>query len=320
MYKLIRYYNQNKDKILKTILIIVFIIGIIQLLNYLIKLKNEKNISKLNVLTNYINNDISQELVSDKSLISGQSVSSTKLKQDTDIINEFVENCNNQNFEGAYKLLTEECKEVMFPTLQDFYDIYYVSIFNNEKRIYTIENWTGNIYQVRFTEDLLATGKITGNETKQDYITIINEDEDIKLNINSYIGRENSNIKTTHKDIEITVISVDKYMDYEEYNLSIKNNSSNAILLDTSDDAKSVYLLDKNNMKYYFYNNEINTHKLVIESEFINKLTIKFNNPYISTRKINYLVFSKLVLNYEEYVELKQITDFNNFYEYRIEV
>ena len=318
MYKLIRYYNQNKDKILKTILIIVFIIGIIQLLNYFLKENNNQIIPNLNIIQS--NNQINEELISDKSVISGQSISSTKLQQDTEIINEFVEKCNEQDFKGAYDLLTDECKEVMFPTLQDFYDIYYISIFNNEKRLHTIENWSGNIYQVRFTEDLLATGKITGNETKQDYITIIREDEDIKLNINSYIGRENSNKKTEHKNIEMTVISIDKYMDYEIYNLSITNNSENTILLDTSDNAKSVYLLDRNNMKYYFYNNEIVDVSLIVESQFSTKLQIKFDNPYISTRKIKNLVFSHLVLNYGQYLDVKDITDFQNFYEFRVDV
>ena len=37
MYKLIRFYNQNRKKIFKIILIIVLIIGLIQLLNYFAK-------------------------------------------------------------------------------------------------------------------------------------------------------------------------------------------------------------------------------------------------------------------------------------------
>ena len=44
MYKLIRFYNQNRRKIWMTILIIVFIIGIIQLLNYLAKSNNKGKI------------------------------------------------------------------------------------------------------------------------------------------------------------------------------------------------------------------------------------------------------------------------------------
>lgn len=316
MYNLIRFYNQNKKKILRTILIIVLIIALIQLLNFFVKENAGQKNQKLNIISNQIN----QELISDKSAISGQSISSTKLKQDTDIINEFVEKCNSKDFNEAYKLLTEECKEVMFPTLQEFYDIYFMTIFNNEKRIHTIQNWSGNIYQVRFTEDLLSTGRIDGNETIQDYITIKNENGEKKLNINNYIERKNLNQKTEHKNIEVTVISVDKYVDYEEYNLSIKNNSEDAILLDTSDDTKSVYLLDKNNMKYYFYNNEINTNKLVIQSQFTNNLKIKFNNSYSSSRNINYMVFSKLVLNYEEYLKIKDITEFNNFYQLKINI
>lgn len=318
MYKLIRFYNQNRKKIFKIILIIVLIIGLIQLLNYFAKNpQNKGNIQQGNIIT--INNRVNDELVSDKSIISGQSVGTTKLKEDKDIIKQFVEDCNNEDISSAYKLLTNETKELMFPTLQDFYNIYYMPIFNQQKKIYTIENWNASTYQVRFTEDILATGRLNGGETKQDYITVAREDGQYKLNINSYIGRKNRNKKTEYKDIVINVTSIDQYMDYEVYNLSIKNNSGNSILLDTSNDIQSIYLLDDNDTKYYFYNNEVIENKLIVESQFINNLQIKFNNSFTSSRTIRSLVFSKLVLNYDEYKEIENKDNYE-FYNYIVNV
>lgn len=311
MYKLIRFYNQNRRKILITILIIVFILGIIQLLNYFSKInvigKETPNITVNNAETN-------QGLVSDKSAISGQSVSSTKLEKDTKIIGEFVEYCNKGDINSAYGILTNECKENMFPTIEDFNNIYYSKLFDGYKT-YTIENWNGNTYQVRFTGDILSTGDLSNNVTKQDYITVVKKDEETKLNINNYVGRTNSNKVTEYKNIKVTVKNIDTYMDYETYNLSIQNNSENTILLDTSDDTKSVYLLDSKDMKYYFYSNEIIENRLIVKSKFTNNLEIKFSNSYSSSRSIEKLVFSKLVLNYDEYkiLENKEGYEFNQF-------
>lgn len=318
MYKLIRFYNQNRKKIFKIILIIVFIIGIIQLLNYFTRVNKEQQVNQNTTITEEDN--ISQELVSNKSAISGENVSSAKLKKDTDVINKFVEYCNQSDLNSAYDLLTNECKEEMFPTIEDFSNIYYSKIFSGDKKTYTIENWSGSVYQVRFTGDILSTGNLSNSETKQDYITIVKENGENKLNINNYIGRNNLNKTTEYNDIKITVTRIDTYMDYEIYSLSIENNSENDILLDTSDDTKSVYLLDSKNMKYYFYGNEIVKNRLIIESKFTNTLQIKFSNSYSTSRNIKNLVFSKLVLNYDEYNNLENKDEYNDFYQFRVDV
>ena len=316
MYKLIRFYNQNRRKILMTILIIVFILGIIQLLNYFIKVNKKNEVNQKNTIIEKNNNNT--ELISNKSAITGESVSSTKLKSDTETINEFIKYCNEKNINSAYEMLSSECKEEMFPTIEDFNNIYYSKIFNGNKKTHTIENWSGNIYQVRFAGDILSTGNLKDDETKQDYITTVRENGEKKLNINNYVGRNNLNKTTEDKDIKITVTRVDTYIDYEVYNLSIQNNSENDILLDTNDDTKSVYLLDSKNMKYYFYSNEVIQNRLLIKSQFTNNLQIKFISSYSSSRRINSLVFSKFVLDNDKYKNNKE--EYKEFYQFRVDI
>ena len=205
MYKLIRFYNQNKKQIIKIILIIVFVIGIIQLLNYLVGKKN--SVDNVQINTSYVNNQTS-EIVSDKSLVSGQTIASETIKKDSEIIKQFVESCNQNNVEQAYELLTNECKENMFPTIDDFKRIYCYEIFNSYKT-YTVENWTSNTYQIRYTGDILGTGNLDNNETRQDYITVVNKNGEKKLNINNYIGRNSLNRTTNYDDIKVVVTSVD---------------------------------------------------------------------------------------------------------------
>lgn len=318
MYRLMRFYNQNRKKIWMTILIIVFILGGIQLLNYFAKENKLNNANKNNNINR--ENSIKQELVSDKSSISGSSISSTILNKDVEVINEFVKYCNENNLNSAYEMISADCKEEMFPTIQDFYNIYYSKLFDGEKKTHTIENWTGNIYQVRFSGDILSTGDLTNNEIKQDYITINVENGEKKLNINNYVGRTNLNKTTELHNVKITVEKVDTYMDYEIYNLLVQNNSENDILLDTSDDTKSVYLLDSKNMKYYFYGNEILQNKLIVESGFKKSLQIKFTNSYSSSRKIKSLVFSKFITNYDEYKNLENKEEFKDLFVFEVNV
>lgn len=314
MYKLMRFYNRNRKKIFRIILIIVFIFVILKLLNYFTKIKANKKIEEtVNNIDNALTTNNST-LISDKSSISGASIQSSKLKKDTDIINQFMDYCNNGDVSNAYNLLTDDCKKEMFPTIQDFSNIYYSSLFNGERKSYTIENWENDTYSVRITSDILSTGNLKGDETRQDYITII---ENSKLNINSYVKKLNVNKKTSDKNITITVNYINVYMDYEIYDITIQNNTNDTILLDTNDDTKSVYLLDKNNMKYYFYNNELIKEKLLIQSNFKTNLQIKFDNSYKEKRNIESMIFTKMILNYNEYKDEKD-KDKYNYYTFKV--
>lgn len=317
MYKLIRIFNQNRRKILIVILIIVFVIFIIQLLNYFAQNKQNNYNKQNNIIMKNTNN--TGELISNKSAISGENVSENKLKKDTDIIKKFLNYCNEGNKESAYEMLTDECKEVMFPTIQDFENIYYSNIFNGEQKNYTIENLMGDTYEVKFSGDILGTGKLD-EEDRLDNITLIKEGQDYKLNINNYVERKEKNKTTEDKKIRITILNVDTYMDYEVYNLSIENNSDHTIMLDTNDDSKSVYLEDSKKMKYYFYNNEIIQNRLEIQSKFKGNIQIKFNNSYSSSRSIKNLVFSKIILDYDSYKNLQNKDDYDDFFEFKVNV
>ena len=313
MYKLIRFFNQNRKKIVRVILIIAFAFIILQILNYLIKIKyendNEKNtnviINQNNSISNYNNS-----LISDKSMISGSSISSTKLKSDTDIIDKFMTYCNNKELEKAYDLLSEDCKDELFNSKEEFNKLYLSKLFDN-KKTYIIENWTNNTYSVRITEDILSTGNLNNNITKQDYITIVEENNEKRLNINNYIGRTEVNKVSSDNNIKITVLAKDTYFDYEIYSFKIENNSNNMVLLDSKNNTKSIYLLDNNGMKYYFYNNEIPDSKLKIQSQGIVDLKIKFNKAYSSTREIKSINFLKVVLDYKDYMNTQNKDDYD---------
>ena len=315
MYKLIRFYNQNRKQIIKIILIIVFIIGIIQLLNYLIS-KNNNSDNNIQTNTSYVNNQTS-EIVSNKSLVSGQSLSSTTIKEDNEIIKQFVEFCNKGDVNSAYELLTDECKESMFPTIEDFERIYCSYIFTSYQT-YTIENWTSDTYQVRYTGDILGTGDLDNNVTKQDYITVVNKDGEKKLNINNYIGREILNKEIENNDIILNLIQKDIYMDYEVYKITIKNNTGKSILLAPEDKTNTIYLQNTNGGKFYAASSELLKEELLLENNYIHTIDVKFNKTYSYSNNIECLAFSNVVLDYEEYLNLDDKDKYEDIYNLQI--
>ena len=316
MYNLIRFFNQNRKKIFWIILIIVFLLLLIQLLDWI----SQNKTSKVgNIVNNSVINSKSNELVTDKSLVSGQTISSSNLELATNTINKFVNYCNNKEFQKAYDMLTDDCKEVMFSSINSFERIYYNGNFNGEKKSITIENWIGNTYKVNFTGDILSTGDLTNLATNEDYITIIENEDEFKLNINGYISRKELNKSKKYEGLEIKIETVDTYMDYEIYNLSIINDTEHAIFLGDCNNTEAIYLLDSYEMKYDFYGNEIAQNKLIISSNNKTNLSIKFSNVFSSTRKIEKLIFSEVIFNYNQYYRMENKEDYEGIYKFIID-
>lgn len=311
MYKLMRYYNQNRKAIWQIILIIALVILVIQLINSFVKSSMQKensiSIKEENVIDN-INNNLNSVYVEDnKTSLSGENISSSVLKRNTEIIDEFFEKCNNMDFEGAYDMVSNQCKEEMYSDLESFKSNYCMKIFDGNSKSISIEPWTGSIYKITIKDDMLATGQNNNTDVKQDYITIEKtENDEYKLNINSYLGNEEIKIGTTKDNISITVKSRDTFMEYVIYTFEIENNSDKEILLDRRLHPETIYLQDEKEVKYPAYNTELTDPQLTIESKARKTIRIKFYSRFVSTKVIDRIVFSDVVLNNEEYKDFEQ--------------
>ena len=124
---------------------------------------------------------------------------------------------------------------------------------------------TGDTYKIRIISDLLATGK-KAEDTRQDYVTIKKVNGEEKLNINSYVGQKEIQQTTEKDNIIMEVLNKNTYMQYEEYTIKVTNNKESDIILDTRTEAKTLYLQDKNGMKYSSYSHELTKPMLTIPS------------------------------------------------------
>ena len=300
MYRFIRWYNQNRKIIWIIIGIIALVILVIQLFNYWSKVDNEKILQETNQIQN--SNEVKEynsvTLDETQSTITGENLSSDQLSE-VDTIDMFIEYCNNQQISEAYALLTEDCKQEMYSTEEVFREAYYDKVFENTKKNVGVENWIDNIYKISINDDFLSTGKYTKENTKQDYITVEEQDDTYKLNINNYIGKKEINKSNEQDGIQIEVLEEKTYMDYQIFKIRVKNNSENAIILDDRQDINAMYIEDKNGIQYPAYTHEIGEADLEVSPRETKEIEIKYYSKYGSEKEIDKLVFYRVILNYK---------------------
>jgi len=302
MYKFIRYFNQNREKIVRIIIIIIFGLLLIQFFNY--RAANNSSYTNQNISNQGQKIDAIPKNINTNSVIAGNS-GVTASKTEAEVIKQFIEYCNNGNISDAYNMISQECKEILYPTLESFKQNYYSDNFENSKN-YNIQNWIGSIYKVDLKQNILHTGKPT-SETKQDFITVVYQNNQYKLNINNYISRTNLNIHDIIENIEIKIKHKDTFMNYETYTLEIKNDNNKDIYLDNLENTSTMYIVDENNVKHMAYSHETSKEQLQIFAHSQKEIQIKFSNSYISGREILKMTFENVIFD-ETKNECKQIS------------
>lgn len=285
MKKIIQYWNQNRLKIIIILIIIVFIFALIYTTNIILSQSETNEINENTAIVNYTGPT--------ESVVTGEEMTQDQTQM-VPTLNQFIDYCNEQKIEEAYALLSDECKEELYPQLADFQESYYNQVFGGQKKNVNIENWVGNIYRIEINDDFLATGIYNKDNTIQDYITItIDGNGNNKLNINGYVGREEIDKTNNYENIEITALRSNSYMNYETYTFRIVNNSENEILLDSS----SMYIEDENETRYSVYTHELSIEELTVGPKQTKEVTVKYYNQYGSTKIIERIVFERIILN-----------------------
>ena len=255
-----------------------------------------------------------------ETVISGSNVEETDFKEENNLVQEFVEYCNNGNIEEAYNLLTNECKEKIYPTLSSFKNGYYNVIFGGEEKEYNLQSWVNNgnyhTYRIRFLEDFITTGNYDDSVKYEDYITIVTNGDKKELNINSYIKTESIEKQAKIEEIEVISISKDIYMDYEIYLVNIKNISDNDILLDSLENNANIKLLGSNGAEYKLEKTNIKSVNLKLISNEKKNIKLKFIKQYGSEVSDAGILFKRVILDYQKYLDSKN--DYNNYKEIEI--
>ena len=314
MNRIRRFYNQNSRGIWIVGLIIILIFVVLKLIDYWTgeRLKEENKLVNNTVQDIVTDNNIN--LQTNKSAVTGESKSADSLNVEVQTIQTFLNNCTSGNIEEAYNMLTDECKEEMYNSVDDFYKFYCESTFKEKNMNFNVENWINSIYKVMIDGDILATGKDNGDTSVQDYITVRRVKDEYKLNINSYIRRDTLKKEKEDDNIKIEVINRDVYKDYESFDIKVKNNTGKDILLDPKQDITSMYIEDSKSVQYSSYNHELTLAQLFLESGQEKEITIKYYSSYNSSKNIQKLVFSKVIIGFNRnnsYINGEKVSELN---------
>jgi len=239
------------------------------------------------------------------SIVTSNYLDEAEYKENNTVVDKFIDFCNNNNYESAYELLSDECKKELYPSLTDFEEKYCKKYFSSKKQ-YNLQSWVNgeeyNTYKIRIIDDLLVTGDYSDSKKYEDYITINDEG---KININGYIKNEKID-KAIEKDgIKIYIDEVNIYMDYEEYDINVTNNTDNKILLDTlKNNKRTLNVISSSNNIYPIM--DMSYLDIMVNAKESKTISLKFDKDYALLDTSAYIQFSQIISNYSEFIKDKE--------------
>jgi hypothetical protein len=124
-------------------------------------------------------------------------------------IEEYVNYCNNNDFDKAYNMLSTDCKKYAYPDFNDFVD--HVLTLMPTKKQYSIQNYSNlsntYIYSISYTDDFLATG-LTNSEysyTEEKMAFMKDDDGNLEMSVGNFIKHEDLKISTENEYLKIDV-------------------------------------------------------------------------------------------------------------------
>jgi len=223
-------------------------------------------------------------------------------------IDRYFNYCNNKQYSEAYQMVSEECKEIYFPTLDEFKK--YIDMVFTENKIYYLQNYSNYndkyIYRMRIMEDLMATG-LTGEKFLYFYEEkiVLEEKEDgtISLSLRQFVS--NDLIEEVYEDDNMKIYIDDRDVFYEEeyYHIRVKNKTSNTIVLADTQEMKEV-LLQVGSEKRSCNNDNLN---LVIYPEETKDFTLSFTKFFDENEVANKLIFNtvRILSKYSGFSDLQ---------------
>ena len=295
MNKLLSLYNKNRHTIWVAIAILIMVNFIVRTMNNYAK--EQKRISSSTNTTTY------SEIINNPnySVIEGKVANSKEVDYISNIIKNFIENCNSGEVEKAYSMLSEDCKNNMFKTEDEFIKKY-LNVYFRTKKTYEYKAWLTDsditVYRIELEEDLLSTGG-TNVKKVEDFFTVVNENGIKKLNINKYITHVEINKQLLQNNVRITVLSKDVFLENVIYNFKIENFLNYDIEIGNTEKQNSVVLTDSNNFTHIAALwEQVNTN-LTVYKKNVKNLSIKFLREYNPKYEEKTIEFNNIVINSE---------------------
>lgn len=215
--KIRRFIKKNRKKVIFVVITVAIIIAI----NYILKNMPEEEIPKTTYEPNVA--------VMDESEVPKKWHSEIENR-----IKTFVDYCNNKEYQKAYDMISDECKDAIYPVIGDFKE--YVDKKFQVKRIYSIQNFSNiskqYIYDVNFMSDFMATGSTgTNYGYVQEKFVFTEDDNSLKFAIGGFVRTNILDAFVEDENLKIVTKKKNVYYDHETYTVDITNKTDYPIVL-----------------------------------------------------------------------------------------
>lgn len=243
-------------------------------------------------------------------IIKGENVSKEQYEEDYNLVNTFLQFCNERKVEDAYNLLSNECKTEIYPTLETFTNRYYNTIFNR-KREFVLQAWISTknyiVYRIRYTNNMLATGTYDENDVYQDYITLNRKTDTEKISLGNFVDAEYYNIVTETEEIKATVTKRILCTAYEEYEIKFKNKTEKTILLNNLKNSATIKLITEHGTEYNAQTTKIFLNDLIIAPGEVITISIRFKKSISADNVSKEIQLLDIIKDYETYIQNEDI-------------
>lgn len=152
-----------------------------------------------------------------------------------EMIDEYIKCCNDGNYQKAFNMLSEDCRQFSYDNSVEKFMRHVLVKMPNPKK-YAIQSYSDvthggkkiYIYEIKYTDDLLATGLTNSTYSFTSEKLTFYKDNDGKIQMNSGDYIYHSDIKSISENEDIKIDVVDKIVNYsiETYRIKITNRSN----------------------------------------------------------------------------------------------
>lgn len=279
------FFKKHKNKIFIVIVIWVAIL----IINYLLGHQNQPQV--LN--TTYAPHNVV--------LLSDTEVPEKLQNPIEDLIDDYINKCNNKDYKGAYELLADGCKAHAFNNSLEEFTTYASSIFPEKKR-YSIQNYSNigdhYIYNLKLINDIITTGLTDESYAYyEEKIAIKQENNTLKLYVNDYM--DSKELKNVAEDdyLKIRIESKEQYYDHETYTIRVTNKTDkNAVIFDGVV-GKEIYLVSGTDQRAP----SVVDRTLILIPGETKTVKVTFAKYYDESIPADHIIFNKIRIMSNEY-------------------
>ena len=207
----------------------------------------------INKIVGNLNNDYSREVTYEPhvGIISSlHEVPNSTQSSIEDIMEEYMTYCNDGEFDKAFEMISEDCRKYVFDNDVEKYMSYLYTKMPTPK-VYALQNYSSisydgkemYIYDVRYTDDFLATGLTNSTYGyTQEKITFYRGENGLEMNVGDFIYH--TDIKNISENEYLKIDIADKIVNYsiESYEMKFTNRSNYTIVISDGQENDEVLL------------------------------------------------------------------------------